>query len=167
MDFNELAEERRRVRDLCRKHVSSLTAFKYPKGASFALFQNKKDETDDGIVHHLTTTATCIESLADSHASCRPMGALIPIAKTLGLGDADLKQLDEAQLEKRALDELKQAFYKGAHRRAVWESEESAKVYCASRALPLFLECTNNWTPKQARQKNSWVDSGSGSFPSV
>ena len=149
MDLNELAEERRRVRELCRKHVSSLAAFKFPKGASFALFQHKKDDdTDYGRVRHLTTTATCIESLGDSHASCRPKGALVPFATSIGIPETELRKLEEDEGEKRVLDALKLAFYEGAHIRADWDSEDSARVYCASRALPLFLECTRDWTPK-------------------
>ena len=139
MDFKELAEERRRVRELCRKHVPSLSAFKYRRGPSFKLtWQEPEKKTDQ--VHHLTSTATCIESLQDCHPTFLQAGSLKKIADAIGTN------------EKEVIDRLTRAFYSAAYKRKAkeWRSEESAPVYCAGRALPLFLKGTKRWTAKHA-----------------
>src|ERR1017187_723571 len=79
MDFRELADERRLIREVCRKHASSLAVFKYPKGPSFGV--SRPDPANvGGQLHHVTTTATCIESLADCHPAVLDQRALIMIA---------------------------------------------------------------------------------------
>jgi len=66
MDFDALVEERHKVQDLCRKHVLSLAAFKSRSGASFRVLP-EESEPREAKLHHLTSTATCIESLWDCH----------------------------------------------------------------------------------------------------
>lgn len=135
MDFKELAEERRTVKELCRKHIPSLAVFKFQRGASFKLFWDDPEPEDDGL-HHLTTTATCIESLRDCHPMFHSEGAMATIGKSVGAAPKDLP------------DALVRAFQEGARQRPSekWLSEDSAPVYCASRALPLSLEGATEWT---------------------
>ena len=138
MDFKELADERHRVRELCRKHVPSLSVFKYSRGPSFKLTWDE-DEKKPGKVHlHLTSTATCIESLRDCHQIFRQQGTLRKIAASVGVS------------EKEAIKQLAASFYSKAFKQKKWLSEQSAPVYCASRALPLFLDGTSEWTLKHA-----------------
>jgi hypothetical protein len=133
MDFEALADERQRVKELCRRHISSLQVFKYEAGPSFHVSKGEP-EKKDGIVYHLTTTATCIESLEDCHSTFW----------------SDLAFPEFGKSKEEALDGLKQAFYAGALKREKWFSEDSAPIYCATRALPLFLRCNSAWSARHA-----------------
>jgi hypothetical protein len=129
MNFKDLALERRRVRELCQKHIPSLAEFKRAKGPGFNLFREpRNEESTSRRLRHVTTTVTCIESIRDCHPTCAPASALYP-----GLN----------------VDALVESFYQAAQTRS-WKSEESAPVYCASRALPLFLQQTRAWTEKHS-----------------
>ncbi|MGD1154350.1 MAG: ATP-binding protein [Terriglobia bacterium] len=140
MDFKKLAEERRRFRELCRRHIPSLSAFKYAEGPSFKLTCNEPiDEPSETKLHHLTNTATCIESLQDCHQIFQQKGMLGIIGKSV-----------HAPEEEKAIEQLTTSFYAEAFKRKKWLSEGSAPVYCASRALPLFLNAKNEWTSKHA-----------------
>ena len=136
------------MRELCRKHIPSLSAFKFPTGASFALFSDDVERTEQ--LRHLTTTATCIESLRDCHVTCIPKGALNSIAASVRIGEKELKNLSAVGAALAVTDALKKEFYSGAMKRKSWVSEGSAPIYCASRSMPLFLEGTRNWTKKHS-----------------
>jgi hypothetical protein len=140
MNFKDLTDERRRVQHLCRKHAVSLSAFKFLKGASFSLFWEDASDPDETEIRHLTSTATCIESLIDCHPTTCPPGSLNKIAEAVhGTEDS-------------VVDLMASTFYAAAARRETrtWMSEESAPVYCASRALPIYLKGTKTWTPKHS-----------------
>src|SRR5260370_4691650 len=132
MNFEAIADERRRVKELCRRHFLSLWEFKYEVGASFHVLRGEPKPNDDAIIRHLTTTATCIESLRDCHSTFWPQGAF----KEFGTS------------REQTLDGLTRAFYLGALSRQDWVSEGSAPVYCAARALPLFLRNNAEWSEK-------------------
>src|ERR1035441_2963088 len=141
MEFRELADERRLIREVCRKHASSLAVFKYPKGPSFGV--SRPDPTDvDSRLHHVTTTATCIESLTDCHPAVLDRRALNKLA---GRGPADpkhaAKELALKELKEQVRQVLVARFCAGALARD-WTSEKSAPVYCACRALPVFVTGT-------------------------
>jgi hypothetical protein len=111
LNFEELAKARRDIRNFCLLHGSSLLALK--SGNSFKL--HAYDETlDDGRVHHLTTTATCISSLFDAFRLPR---------------FADHK----------VIKEVRSAFAQNALLRKDWKSEGSAGIYCRCRALPTVI----------------------------
>src|SRR5271166_4462701 len=116
MDFDALVEERRSVQELCRNHVASLRSFKCKKGATFHVLRGQP-EPDDDIVHHLTTTATCIESLKDCHQVFWQKKAFPEVGET----------------RDDALKSLKHDFYSGGLARDKWDSEDSAPIYCATR----------------------------------
>jgi hypothetical protein len=141
MNFEALADERQRVKELCRKHITSLVPFKYKKGPSFHVFRGEPDK-EDGIVHHLTTTATCIESLEDCNATFWSKDVFPEFGES----------------REQVLDGLRKAFYSGALKREKWVSEDSAPIYCATRALPLFLRCNTEWSPKHAELVASIYD---------
>jgi hypothetical protein len=141
MDFEALAEERRSVEEMCRKHVPSVLAFKFKDGHSFHVSRGVPEPRDE-VVHHLTTTATCIESLEDCHQTFWPEGGAP---------------------REQELDGLRQAFYSGALKREKWVSEDSAPIYCAARALPLFLRCNAEWSEKHSRLVGSILQAAEGS----
>jgi hypothetical protein len=145
MDFRELADERQRVREICRSHVPSLSAFKYSKGPSFKLTWDE-DKKEPGKIHlHLTSTATCIESLEDCHPTVLQSGSLKEIADAVRSNESG------------AIETLTNAFYAAAYKKPAkeWRSEGSAPVYCVGRALPLFLKGTTIWTRKHTRLVSS------------
>jgi hypothetical protein len=149
MEFRELADERRLIREVCRKHASSLAVFKYPKGPSFGV--SRPDPTDvDSRLHHVTTTATCIESLTDCHPAVLDRRALNKLA---GRGPADpkhaAKELALKELKEQVRQVLVARFCAGALARD-WTSEKSAPVYCACRALPVFVKGSAKWTEKHS-----------------
>jgi len=148
MDFRELADERRLIREVCRKHVPSLAAFKYPKGPSFGVSRPEPSNAD-GSLHHVTTTATCIESLADCHHTVFDQLALNTIAGSLAEPKRAPKELALKEFKEQVHRELVAAFHTAALTRD-WKSERSAPVYCACRALPVFLEGTREWTEKHS-----------------
>ena len=152
MDFRELADERRLIREVCRKHASSLALFKYRKGPSFGV--SRPDPADvDGQLHHVTTTATCIESLSDCHPSVLDQRALVMIAgdspNALKHASRELPLKELTEVKKQVLQELVAGFHMGGMARD-WTSEKSAPVYCACRALPVFLQGTAEWTEKHS-----------------
>src|SRR6266545_8036061 len=57
--FDELALYRRTLQEFCSYHTLSLSAFH--SGCSFLLTPDER--LSDNNLHHLTTTASCIESL--------------------------------------------------------------------------------------------------------
>jgi hypothetical protein len=129
MNFKDLTLERRRVRELCQQHISSLSEFKRVGGPGFNLFREPNgQQVNSRKLRHLTTTVTCIESIRDCHPTCAPALGLYPAL---------------------SIDGLSVTFYQAALKRD-WTSEDSAPVYCASRALPLFLQQATTWTPKHS-----------------
>ena len=139
MEFKELAEERRKVREICRKHVPSLLEFLCGKGPQFNIFSDDP-EPKDGQLHHITNTATCIESLGDCHLELRQQPALKTFTERV-------KSTDE-----RLVEDLTRAFTSAAGKpEKEWYSEESAPVYCACRGFTLFLEGSTTWTAKHTK----------------
>jgi len=128
------------VRELCQKHLPSLSAFKFPSGSSFAIFANEEPMTGD--LRHLTTTATCIESLRDCHATCISKSALVNIANTVGIEEQEFSKLTAAQAMQLLISSLVTSYYAGATKRPLddWVSEKSAPIYCIARSMPLFLD---------------------------
>jgi ATPase family associated with various cellular activities (AAA) len=116
-DLDQLIEQRRQLQQFCEPHLSSVLAFSFADNLSFKEnVQEKEDPTRTG-VRHLTSSATCIESLlaCPDHAH----------------KDADSRQ----EVRKRAGE-----FAKLALERKDWRSDESGPVYCRCRALPIVAE---------------------------
>src|SRR6266496_3258827 len=120
ISFDELVVYRQELYRFCTGHVDSLTAFH--NGISFKLnTQERKLGPRD---RHLSSSATCIESLLD----CPPM----LWAK---------KTLDVVKLARR--------FGLSALRRSPkrWTSDGSAPIYCRCRTLPLIVSHLPEYQP--------------------
>jgi hypothetical protein len=122
MNFDELSAQRRLVQDFCRHHVPSLLKFSQVEGPGFKLTPNELERRRV----HLTTTATCIESLLACPERYR----------------------DSAR--NRAYDpkQAAQQFAIAAIRRKEWKSEESAYIYCRCRGLPLTINHLKKYDPQ-------------------
>ena len=110
--LEDLVSLRRRLRVFCQSHGPSVELFR--KGSSFDLTPNEPIGTKTTILRHLTTTATCVESL---------------------LVCPDPPTDNDYNVKAHARD-----FSKLALARNDWTSEDSAKIYCRCRGLPLVVE---------------------------
>jgi hypothetical protein len=120
VDFEELRDARRRLVDIANKHRGSIDYFKQ-KGAWFRLYDNdpilKHLSGGANEVHHLSTSASCLESLLD-------VGPHL---------------LAEDPKEATRLQALIDQFADNALGRLKWQSEGAANTYCRVRTLPLIL----------------------------
>lgn len=141
LDFSELRAARIELRDFTPRHEPSIRHFRHETGPWFYLTDDERwqssppqdSATVDGVdqaaeadnpdpddapptVRHLTSSASCIESLYDLRERTQP-------------------ELNERQ-------QLIDGFADGALSRKVedWQSEEAAYVYCRVRALPAILD---------------------------
>ena len=111
MTFEELAAQRHLLQDFCRKHTDSVSSFRMPSGGYKVTYQERASK------HlHLTTTATCIESLLGCPQTYRRAIDVQP----------------EKQARQFALDCIQLPPEE-------WRSEDSASIYCRCRTLPLVL----------------------------
>ncbi|MGB8131904.1 MAG: ATP-binding protein [Candidatus Angelobacter sp.] len=117
LSFEELTDARRLLQSFCGFHAASL--MRLQSGISFRLLPSEPELTADR-AHHLTTSATCFDSLAD----CPP-----------GLFTADALHVNE----------LRGKFAAKALERTDWVSEGSAGIYCRCRALPAVVTFLNTY----------------------
>ena len=111
IDFDELVDFRRQLSKFCVNHYPSVTAFQ--DGISFKLHLD-----DPGLGHkarHLSSSATCFESLLDSPQVFRPRAA------------------DISQTAARF------ALLAARRPHSRWKSDGSARIYCRCRTLPLLI----------------------------
>jgi hypothetical protein len=112
LTFDKLVSIRERLQRFCALHYSSLAAFH--DGISF------KFDLDDASLgaeaRHLSSSATCIESLLECPEVLRPKAAmnLLELASNFGVSALKRPQAD-------------------------WASEKSAHIYCRCRTLPLIV----------------------------
>lgn len=117
--FEEYASYRRSLQEFCTLHVPSV--LKLLAGYNFKLSPIDDTVLDDGNAHHLTTTATCWDSIFDCPPRFRSAEQFEPLR-------ALLRQFAEGAI-KRPPGE--------------WLSEESATIYCRCRALPVVVSSLN------------------------
>lgn len=112
-EFQELRTLRDRLRDRSRDHWQSVTKFYDGSCSSFKLHA---EESLNDI--HLTTTATCLESLE----TCPPA-------------------FRSSQTDSELLDTLSTKFAEEAIEtdQGSWKSDNSAQIYCRCRALPFVI----------------------------
>lgn len=115
--LEEVVEARRFVQRFCQDHYPSLALFKFDSGVSF--MNSVGEHRQRKPVQHLTTTATCIESLESCPQEFRPP-------------DPE-RSLDGNRL---GVEFARRALQREQHE---WTSEGSAAIYCRCRALPLVL----------------------------
>src|SRR5579875_1939345 len=116
MTFDELAAERKRLQLFCYQHAPSLELFRCE--------QNYKLDLDEPVFtgfRHLTSTATCIESLL----LCPPKFRAAKIAPE-----------SQAQIFASSAIAL-------PDRR--WKSDQSAAIYCRCRGLPLTIRYLDSY----------------------
>lgn len=119
MDFETLRVERQALNDAVLLHEASVSRFRADGLPWFRLsLPEQVDPEGSARVGHLSTSASCLESLAD-----------VP-SHQVAHQDAS-----------RTLGEVVDAFAEGALERpaARWESEGAAEIYCRVRTLPIVL----------------------------
>lgn len=122
MDFENLREARQALKDAVLVHRDSLLRFQAANEPWFHRDASLDPEPKQKTVRHLSTTASCLESLAD-----------IP-----SFQEEDIAQSDHAASRLKTLLPL---FAKAALAAddEEWESEGAARVYCRVRTLPVIL----------------------------
>jgi ATPase family associated with various cellular activities (AAA) len=118
MIFSELRLLRRSLRAFCTNHPLAIAAFKIGQSYRNELTNKPEEPTEE--LRHLTSTATCLESL----------------------GDAAEPSPDLANWW--------QEFAQAALRRPPhkWASEGSARIYCRCRTLPLVIRGLGAYDPR-------------------
>src|ERR1700731_4958226 len=113
LSFDTLVSYRQLLQQFCAAHYKSLVEFH--DGISFKLTLTEPNLGSEA--EHLTSTATCIESLLDCPALFLPADRVV------------------------AIDQLATDFSRSAMRRAHadWRSDEVARIYCRCRTLPLVV----------------------------
>jgi hypothetical protein len=124
MELDELRAARKELAEVTRAHSVSLQVFQHPDNPWFRIIP--EEPFTDVDVDHLSTSATCLESLAD-----------IPIVER----------------DHPALEELGNAFAAAclAAPAKTWQSEGAAHIYCRVRTLPTVLRFATD----QALEENA------------
>lgn len=115
--FVDLARARRSLLEASRRHVEALSLFRPKKNPWFRVDRHKPEEGSRRPVRHLTTTASCLESLSD-----------VP--------REDDGESPGLVLAKEIATVLSDAVFDGEN---TWRSEGSAEIYCRVRTLPIIL----------------------------
>jgi hypothetical protein len=121
--FDELVAFRQQLQTFCYAHYPSL--MKFAGDISFKLHLKEEGPKPTS---HLSSTATCIESLLECPETFLP--------------------------DKRARDDIKERakkFALAAIERKNWQSEGSAKIYCRCRTLPLVIAQLSNFESQISR----------------
>lgn len=121
MKFEELRKARRELARAVDVHRESVFAFRHRERPWFLRHTEEKPSED--AVDHLSTTASCLESLAD-----------IPDLNRVD-GEAELAH----QIKANVVREFADAALSRHEDEAVWSSEGAARVYCRVRTLPAIL----------------------------
>src|SRR5437667_9628699 len=109
LSFDELVEHRRALQEFCYAQYEGITAFK--DGSAFKVYLDKA-HLKPGRAHHLSSSATCYESLLDCPEKF--------IRESHPEFSKDAQKFVELAL-KRPADE--------------WTSDGSAPIYCRCRTL--------------------------------
>ncbi|MGH9793387.1 MAG: AAA family ATPase [Candidatus Acidiferrales bacterium] len=123
ISFTELVSARLELQDFCQLHFRSVLAFRSDIGFKI---QAGKVESPKKI--HLTTSATCFESLEDCPQRFKQKH--------------DNEKFDILSERKRFAEEALKL------PQPQWESDESAHVYCRCRSLPYMLRVSDKIPPE-------------------
>jgi hypothetical protein len=113
LSLDDLALYRQRLNDFCALHYRSLV--KFQDGISFKL--NPEEPKLGPTARHLSSSATCIESLLECPAHFQPT-------------------TDSPNLSQLASDFANSALRRPQDK---WFSDESARIYCRCRTLPIAI----------------------------
>ena len=113
LSFNELVASRRDLQKFCSAHYASLMEFN--DGISFKVSHSAPNKGSG--VRHLSSTATCLESILDCPSELLPKqgGTVVELSRQFAI--AAIHQ---------------------PHKN--WKSDGSASVYCRCRTLPLIID---------------------------
>jgi predicted ATPase len=113
LEFDELRQERKALNDIVQLHEASLWRFKHPSKERSWFYLTTDEEEDEKELRHLSSSASCLESLAD-------------IPEYMSTRDNEMLAQQFASTALGAPDER-------------WESERAAQVYCRVRTLVPLL----------------------------
>jgi hypothetical protein len=123
VEFDELREERQALADITLLHRPSVRKFKHPSRPWFFL---ELDETPtDDALRHISSTATCLESLAD-----------VPTY----LADDEAEALEGRAEDRDLTSEFARTALEADDDR--WQSDRAARVYARVRSLTPILRLT-------------------------
>ena len=122
-DFPTLASVRKRLQAFCELNVESLFSFLFEDGISFKRDTAEATDPAKSGVRHLTSSATCIESLLRCPRYYYP------------------RQEDPNSVRNR-IEAMATKFAEAALARPAveWKSDDSGHVYCRCRTLPLVIK---------------------------
>jgi hypothetical protein len=142
VEFQDLRAERDALRDFVRVHPKSLEAFKADGNPWYRREEKPDEEVDKGeTVRHLTTTASCLESLA-----------LVPVYEVDDPPPPCPRDCEEIEKERRKTTD---AFAKGllSLDGDKWVSENQPLVYSKVRTLPVVLGLADDDVLKPFKDK--------------
>jgi ATPase family protein associated with various cellular activities (AAA) len=123
VDFDALRAKRKALNNAVLRHGTSLNAFRAEDWAWFKLTVDEElDSADKDTARHLSTSASCIESIFD------------------------INQPDAVKAVGIDLPALVNDFSDRALHRSKWQSDEAAEVYCRVRTLPIILRYADDLT---------------------
>jgi hypothetical protein len=127
--FEDLVTYRQELQVFCHAHFNSL--IKFAGDTAFKLLTKEENLRSDS---HLSSTATCIESLLDCAETFLPH--------------------NEDNLVRQSILQRAKDFALAAIERKNWQSEGSAKIYCRCRTLPLVISYIKPFRPQIFRHLN-------------
>lgn len=131
-DFQLLSTLRKRLQNFCELNLASVLAFRFEGSPSFKLDTTELPNPDKPGVRHLTSSATCVESLLGCPEYFYP---------------AKLRDGTRSGIE-----ELAHGFAEAALDRTEWKSDASGDIYCRCRTLPVLIDQLKDPTEKQREQ---------------
>ena len=124
--FDDLARQRKLLQEFCPLHVPSLEVY---ISDSFPIFRLDDEEAAPTEFKHITSSATCYESIEACPDKFRP----------------------EKKSDSRDFAELGRKFAQEAVKLSVtkkWKSDGAAGIYCSCRGLPYVLSQLDEWHPQ-------------------
>jgi ATPase family protein associated with various cellular activities (AAA) len=123
--FVDLARHRKLLQEFCPSHIPSLELFAFD---NFPVFRLAYDDGEPEKFGHLTSTATCYESIEACPSKFHP----------------------QQQKQSKDFAKLGTEFAERAINLQLdnWISDGKAEIYCSCRALPYILSKLEKWDPR-------------------
>jgi len=123
--FEKLAVERKLLQDFCSLHIQSVETF---LARSVPVFKLNHEEKEPSEFKHITSSATCFESIDKCPEQFRPD-----------------KNKDSKNLKELGTEFARTAIDSSLDK---WKSDKAAEIYCSCRGLPYVLSQLETWHPK-------------------
>ena len=130
-DFRFLQAARHELIDICKRHWSSVWSFQAPEDRPWFLLTSDEPPSSDPGVRHLSSSASCLESLHEAWV----------VDEKLEAEQSVRLQTVVDQFSKDAL----------AHDQTEWQSEGGGHIYCRVRTLPEILTSASSDVVKCTR----------------